>query len=68
MEWINVEEKLPQKGGEYLVFTKMKKTEGGSLSMAIQVRFAPSSGWHSLFSEGKPIVTHWMSLPDEPTK
>jgi len=68
MEWINVEEKLPQTGGEYLGFTAMKLVGGGHQSMATQVRFTPSSGWHSLISEEKPVVTHWMSLPGKPKK
>lgn len=69
MGWTNVDEKLPPNSGEYLIYTNVKSPHtGGYTELTIQGRFDTKSGWHSLISEERPTVTHWMFLPDKPKK
>ena len=55
MEWISVNDRLPERHGEYLVSRRCRPK--GWVCM-----YAPI-GW--IVNNGYP-VTHWMPLPDPP--
>ncbi len=66
-EWINVEDRLPEKDGMYLIFSPYTNKEGGIVYC------------NRFLTKGNPIfppnsfesiskVTHWMPLPIPPTE
>jgi hypothetical protein len=62
--WISVEDRLPDKRGDYLVimnYTRCRTIRG----------FAPGHGWWeegaSRIGEPMILVTHWMPLPEPPS-
>ena len=63
MEWISVEERLPQATGKYLCAVKDKR---GSLWTSASVWSLEMKSWFGDYGEIKNIVTHWMPLPDPP--
>lgn len=75
--WISVKDRLPEKGGQYLVFDE----EGGSVMiltftkdmsrcLSITEHFNKHPGWYRYdFEWGDieyPDVSHWMPLPEPP--
>lgn len=70
MEWISVEDRLPDKKQEVLVYAQFVNYSHGtrprSMKVSISKRmfdeglFISIPGWHRL------NVTHWMPLPDKP--
>ena len=56
-EWISVEERLPEKGGSYLVFSSKSKT-------VFTAHYWLSDRWANR-ANGQ-FITHWMPLPQPP--
>jgi len=56
--WIPVSERLPECGGEYLIFWQCKYGRGIEIDV-----FQSPHGWHDVDSD---LHTHWMPLPELP--
>lgn len=84
MEWISVNDRLPERPGHYLVLTSINYWHGGCLdknpdneiygttkgyentSMSVLDCFFDITGtWNRVCDKH---VTHWMPLPEPPTK
>lgn len=76
-EWISVKDKLPEEGGQYLVFVKEEDEEHGCVLNAwfnpFELTLVPLEiGWTLLyefyeFSDRlRGCITHWMPLPEPP--
>lgn len=67
MEWINVEDELPEQGQEVVAwgFHDLRCVEPKS---AQQCKFKTESNidWFGGWSKGD-YITHWISLPEPPT-
>ena len=75
IEWIPVEEKLPEKSGEYLVFTKYSYTNlVGRGSVSVLVYSAKHKKFNTFDSMDDETasrveitnVVHWAELPEPP--
>lgn len=77
-EWINVEEKLPESSGRYLVYHKKGNHSHNCLAfnypypccepnIAYYKKYCEGWQWNSR-TEDKCMPTHWMPLPDKPDK
>jgi hypothetical protein len=58
-EWINADERQPDDQDEVLIFSKMGSIDIGSWG---------GNGWWDASGGFVAGVTHWMPLPDEPTR
>jgi hypothetical protein len=66
MEWINVEEKLPEEHGKYLVCTD---NIGGYKPLENDVFIADFAFGEWIFDRWEHNrVTHWMELPEKPSQ
>ena len=65
MEWISVEDRLPEKDGEYLVFANDIVS---SFMVVRHLKTHRRKRWidDDGFSDWPPIVTHWQYLPPPP--
>ncbi len=70
MEWISVEERLPETGEEVIVFIAGFEEDGSLASYSVRegVLFGthPNGWWQGLFLITEFLVTHWMPLPGPP--
>lgn len=78
--WINVKDRLPEKEGKYLVFTSdFASIRTAMFTLSLKRRFdytfedgePDRPGFYNWDSEDDWIqddVTHWMPLPEPPTK
>ena len=53
MEWISVEDRLPEETGPYLVYRKENP-------------YPTTRIWVAEYWDSKTTITHWMPLPDPP--
>ena len=62
MQWISVKDRLPEKSGYYLYFSKYPH---GGLQDGIGVSYFQHKvkEWKKVYT---PTVTHWMPLPEPP--
>lgn len=73
MEWINIEDKLPEYQ-ERVLISAYKGYENGSEDHCVDIadrRFTNKDGHHWMNSPDTLkgwIVTHWMPLPEPPIK
>lgn len=58
MEWISVEDRLPEEKTPVLVAN----------TFGVDIAFAQEGFWYTQYDECKVHVTHWMPLPDPPYK
>jgi hypothetical protein len=66
MEWISVNERMPESRKMVLVFAKGMNTLTG-IRMASYDKTEPASMyWHGIIMGHERGVTHWMPLPDPP--
>ena len=67
-EWISVEERLPTKQCEVLVYYGFDRGDGdlGMMFTAVLTYFAYDKKPHFQHEETGLRVTHWMPLPDAP--
>ena len=63
MEWISVKDRLPERSGEYLVFT----ANGAYMALEYSEKHRAFNASDWLEDANKAIsCTHWMPLPDVP--
>lgn len=60
-EWMSVEDRLPEKGGLYLVYTTLNLFEVDTFQL-YEEEDMPVGCWWEL----QDYVTHWMPLPEPP--
>lgn len=74
--WISVEDALPEKDGEYLVFTEYEdvfkctfdSNEENKWGFEEDYRDPDTLGWEGTTWTAVETVTHWMPLPEPPEK
>ena len=64
--WISVEERIPNKGENVLVFATEKYTKGHKFAIDRLEEGEKEPIW--MYTHGWIEVTHWMSLPETPEK
>jgi hypothetical protein len=63
MEWISVEDRLPDNGDSIIGYSSLdERVEGGEYSYCLFQKY------HCLYfsREGYMVITHWMPLPEPP--
>jgi hypothetical protein len=73
MEWISVEDRLPEKSGEYLAFWEWGKDGWQEEGVCCQVSRFNKDFWDYGDTWGSGLnnngyVTHWSPLPKPPNK
>jgi hypothetical protein len=65
-EWISVADRLPEEGGEYLVFGRTFGNKKPKIWICECISIGSVTGWCN--NAKKPIVEAWMPLPEPPKK
>lgn len=63
MEWISVEDRLPNVSGKYICCAEDKNKNRWSIPLAFSLEMKT---WFGEFGEIKNKVTYWMPLPEPP--
>ena len=63
-EWISVEDRLPEEGGEYLVFGRTFGNKKPQIWICERISVGSVIGWCN--NAKNPIVEAWMPLPEAP--
>ena len=63
-KWINVDERLPEENGRYLVCVAIRHLVFEDLTMVVIMGYNKIKGFDVV--SGEEIVTHWMPLPEPP--
>ena len=62
-EWISVNDRLPEKNGEYIVFVKFNLIPDKVMTIRYENRYEKDKEKSWIIAG---LVTHWMPLPEPP--
>jgi hypothetical protein len=70
MQWISVDDYLPEENVKVLTFNKANIGIGSSIEVDYLIDFGPGDPqyiWSSVLLDEYTDVTHWMPLPEPPS-
>ena len=68
MEWISVEDRLPEKNKVVIGCVADRYSLTGKVSLSIVCYYGIFDGWQALDDDEDSLdVTHWMLMPEPPT-